>query len=62
MTTIRERLAAIEADLDADNYRPGPWSRLIRNFGSLNDQDKLALSADITRISNKLHRRNGYPA
>jgi hypothetical protein len=56
---LRVRLDAIERDIDAENYRPGPWDRLIADIRSEPDSTRSALAEDISRVSRKLHLRSG---
>jgi hypothetical protein len=56
---LRGRLDAIERDIDASSYRPGPWEAAIRIIRSQPDGTRTALSEEISRVSRKLHLRRG---
>jgi hypothetical protein len=58
MDDLRARLRAIENDLDRGTYQPGPWGALMRNIRQQPPDQRAALADDISRVSNKLHRRN----
>lgn len=55
---VREMILNVERSLDAGTYRPGPWAEATRRAGALPRDQRIALSEDITRVSDKLHRRN----
>lgn len=59
MDEIMARLRAIEWELDAGAYRPGPWQKLLAQVRKLPRDHRLALAADISRVSDKLHLRGG---
>lgn len=59
MSDLRSKLAAIEADIDAGRYRPGLWENLVRLARGQPRSERLALAADVSRISGKLHGRKG---
>lgn len=52
---LRERLRAIERDIDAARYRSGPWDAFIRVTSGQPDMTRAALAEDISRVSRKLH-------
>lgn len=54
---IRTRLSEIEMTLDGGGYRPGPWARLVADLKNEPQPERRALSADVSRVSRKLHRR-----
>ena len=56
---IRDRIASIEREIDEARYRPGPWDRLLKDARMLPRADRTPLAADISRVSSKLHRRDG---
>jgi hypothetical protein len=56
---IRDRIAAIERQIDDQSYRPGPWDQLLKDARMLGREDREALKEEITRVSGKLHRRDG---
>jgi hypothetical protein len=60
MHDLREMLRAIEQDLDMGSYQPGPWAAFLREAQRHPPEERAALAADVTRVSNKLHQRNGY--
>ncbi len=53
------QITQIEADLDAGRYRPGPWSRAIAAIRATPQPVRESLSADLSRVSRKLHMRGG---
>ena len=59
MNDLADQLRAIEAELDAGRYHPGAWERFVRLVGRRPRSERLALAADISRVSCKLHTRNG---
>lgn len=59
MQDITMLLRQIERDLDAGTYQPGPWAEFVREANRCPQHERVALAEDITRVSNKLHRRNG---
>jgi hypothetical protein len=56
---VRDRIVAVERQIDENSYRPGPWEKLLREGRSLPREDRAALKEEISRVSNKLHRRDG---
>ena len=56
---VRDRAAEIERQIDQKAYRPGPWDKLLREARALPREDRAALKDDFSRISSKLHRREG---
>ncbi|MGH7924433.1 MAG: hypothetical protein ACREQH_07580 [Candidatus Binatus sp.] len=56
---LRAEIAAIERALDAGAYHPGPWARLLTRARAASQADRRAVSADVTRVSRKLHLRRG---
>lgn len=58
-TELRAELGDIERAIDAGAYRPGPWARLLRRVRAMSLADRRTISADITRVSRKLHLRRG---
>ena len=58
---LRVRLTAIEHDLDAGSYHPGPWTAVLRDARSLPRTDRALLADDLSRISQKLHQRHHWP-
>jgi hypothetical protein len=57
---LHAELSSIERDLDGGSYRPGPWQALLRRARKLPDADRAQLADDVSRISDKLHRRGGH--
>lgn len=60
--SLKERLLAVERDLDTGRYRKGAWQRLIGEIERLSHEDKVQLGGDVSRVSRKLHGQNGFPA
>jgi hypothetical protein len=56
---VRERIEEIERQIDEKRYRPGPWDRALRDARALSREDRGVLKEEVSRISNKLHRRDG---
>lgn len=59
MDDLRAQLEAIERALDAGQYRPGPWERFLRLARNRTRRERQALAADVSRVSEKVHRRGG---
>ncbi len=57
---IRQDLESLEQRLDEGNYRPGPWQRLLEALYELSGPERAALADDVSRVSRKLHQRNGH--
>jgi hypothetical protein len=55
---VRGQVLAVERSIDDGSYRPGPWAEATRRAGALPREQRLALEEDISRVSDKLHRRN----
>lgn len=58
---IRQVMDRIENTLDSGTYRVGDWQKGLGVLKSLEQDVTSTLSEDLTRISNKLHRRNRFP-
>lgn len=56
-----ELITKIENDLDAGTYRVGGWQALLDMLKDQSRDASAAVSQDLTRVSDKLHRRNGFP-
>jgi hypothetical protein len=56
---LRSEISRIEHAIDSGAYRPGPWARLLACARAGSGADRLAISADVTRVSRKLHLRGG---
>lgn len=56
---IRDRIVAIERDIDAGRYYPGPWEALLRDARTLPRAERAALTEEVSRVSRKLHTRAG---
>jgi hypothetical protein len=56
---IRDRIAEIERQIDEKRYHPGPWDRLLKDARALPREEREALKEEISRVSSKLHRRDG---
>ncbi len=58
---LRGRILTIEKEVQSGTYRPGPWAAATREIRGLPAAQRRALAQDVTRTSNALHRRAGYP-
>jgi hypothetical protein len=56
-TDLKAELHRIEAALDSDRYRPGPWAAFLLVARRQSRPVRLALAPDVTRVSDKLHQR-----
>ena len=56
---IRNRIGEIERQLDEHRYRPGLWEPLLKDLRALPRDERAALKEEISRVSSKLHRRDG---
>jgi hypothetical protein len=56
---LRIEIIDIEGAIDAGAYRPGPWARILTKARAASASDRQAISADISRVSRKLHLRRG---
>lgn len=56
---IRDRIVAIEREVDESRYYPGPWEALLRDTRGLPRQERAALADEVSRVSRKLHMRGG---
>jgi hypothetical protein len=56
---IRDRLVAIERDIDDGRYIPGPWQHLLQDARGLPRHERGPLAEEISRVSRKLHMRGG---
>jgi len=54
---LRIGLLQIEHNLNEGHYRPGPWERYIRELKRRPAGVRVALCADVNRVSRKLHLR-----
>ncbi len=61
MLEISQVMDRIEDTLDSGTYRVGDWQKALVGLKGLGRDVTLTLSEDLTRISNKLHRRNRFP-
>ena len=61
MLEVRQVMDRIEDSLDSGTYCVGDWQKCVNELKRLGQDSTLMLSQDLTRISNKLHRRNQYP-
>jgi hypothetical protein len=57
----KDQLLKIELALDQNTYTKGPWQALVRRVERMPRFERQLLQADLDRVSNKLHRRNGFP-
>lgn len=53
------QLLEVEKTIDAGAYKPGPWDRFVRAARNQPLDVRASLAADATRVSRKLHLRNG---
>jgi hypothetical protein len=58
---LAECLDEIEQQLDAGEYRPGPWAAFLRAARQEDRAGRRSLSDDVSRVGDKIHRRN-HPA
>jgi len=56
---IRDRVAEVERQVDEKRYHPGPWDRILKDTRALAREDRALLKEEFTRVSSKLHRREG---
>ena len=56
---IRDRVAEVERQVDEKRYRPGLWDRILKDTRALAREDRVLLKEEFTRVSSKLHRREG---
>ena len=56
---LETQLEAIERDIDAHRYLPGPWARVLKALRARPRVERRYLAAEISRVSSKLHRRGG---
>jgi hypothetical protein len=54
---LKAELAAIERSVDDERYQPGPWQMLVDQVRHLPPAERAELASDLTRVSDKLHRR-----
>lgn len=55
---VRQSVLDIEQQLIAGTYRPGPWARMLRRAQLLDVAGRRALTEDVTRVGDLLHRNN----
>lgn len=55
-----ETLRDIERRLDSGTYRPGQWAKFVRSAVQHPHSDRLAISDQVSRVSDKLHLRKGW--
>lgn len=58
--SLKKELAEIEQSLDQGNYKIGQWQRFLGHVCDLEPTEVASIESDITRVSNKLHRRHHY--
>jgi hypothetical protein len=61
MLEVRQVMDRIEISLDSGTYRVGDWQKFLKALKGLGPDSTLMSRQDLTRISNKLHRRNRFP-
>jgi hypothetical protein len=54
---LRAEIAEIERAIDSGVYRAGPWARLLTRARAASEEDRRAISVDVSRVSRKLHLR-----
>ena len=59
VSQAKDELDGIERDLDSGAYQIGQWQKHLSRVKKIGSANK-ALSDDLTRVSNKLHRRNKF--
>lgn len=59
--SIDSELLELERTIDDGTYRAGGWQRLLSTLRELDKSELAPRSPIISRISNKLNRRHGYP-
>jgi hypothetical protein len=57
---VRQVMDRIERDLDSGTYHVGDWQKCLAELKGLDERASSMLGQDLTRISNKLHRRNRF--
>lgn len=58
MDELRDRIRAIESEINSGHYRTGGWARLLEEIGQRPREERAALRDDISRASLALHRRH----
>ena len=58
MDELRERMRAIENEINSGRYRTGEWARLVDEIEQQPREERAALRDDISRASRALHRRH----
>jgi hypothetical protein len=56
---LRIAITEIERAIDTGAYRPGPWARVLTRARAAPASERRAISADVSRVSRKLHLRRG---
>jgi hypothetical protein len=59
VTELSATISEIEEALDAGTYRTGPWQGLLRDANASSPEGLAPLAEAISRVSDKLHRRDG---
>ncbi len=57
---LQKRLREIEQAIADGSYKAGRWQRLIGELEQRRVDERLAIAADVSRVSRALHRRNGF--
>ncbi|MFT4819587.1 MAG: hypothetical protein ACI8PP_001146 [Candidatus Pseudothioglobus sp.] len=60
MLKEQDQLVLIEQALDENTYTKGPWQALVRRVEQLPRHERQQMQDDLDRVSNKLHKRNGF--
>ena len=58
MDELRDRIRAIEGEVNSGHYRIGEWAQLLDEIGQRPREERAALRDDISRASRALHRRH----
>jgi hypothetical protein len=58
--TIQQELSEVERTLDNNAYKTGTWQRFLNSAQSLTLSERRNILTSVTRVSNKLHRRNRF--
>ena len=60
MKDIANRMQAIAAALEADDYRPGSWQSVLADIDALSADQTRTLAPEVTKLSRQLHQRHGF--
>lgn len=59
---MNTELLGIEKNIEDGTYRVGQWQTLVRKLDAAPRSTREAMADDVSRVSRKLHGRNGFPA